>query len=310
MGERSDPVTGADTGYDRTRTASPATRTSSDELLRDIERTQREISLTIDEIQYRMSREHMKEKARDMGRRTTNKLIDTAREKPIALGLMAAGLFMLFRDRHSDDSEYYYRGRSIEPYRSWDEAGYDYDRYGYWETERYPRRGTSTTDERSTGDRAREVGERLSGSMHDAADKVSDVASDVREKTSETMHRAGERMERMRHDAGWQAQMARNRARSTFYDNPLAVGVAGLAFGALVGLLIPETEREHELMGETRDRLADRARDVIEEKSEQAKHVARAAGEAARETAKQEAKREGLTGGDTPQQIPTRPERR
>lgn len=42
-------------------------------------------------------------------------------------------------------------------------------------------------------------------------------------------------------------------------DRPLIAGVAALAVGAIVGTIIRETDREHELFGEHRDRLTTRA---------------------------------------------------
>jgi uncharacterized protein YjbJ (UPF0337 family) len=42
--------------------------------------------------------------------------------------------------------------------------------------------------------------------------------------------------------------------------NPLAAGALGLVLGGIVGLIIPETEKEHQVMGETRDRLMHEAR--------------------------------------------------
>jgi ElaB/YqjD/DUF883 family membrane-anchored ribosome-binding protein len=44
-------------------------------------------------------------------------------------------------------------------------------------------------------------------------------------------------------------------------ENPLAVGAAAFALGAVVGLAIPSTRYEGELMGETRDELLKKAQD-------------------------------------------------
>jgi ElaB/YqjD/DUF883 family membrane-anchored ribosome-binding protein len=44
-------------------------------------------------------------------------------------------------------------------------------------------------------------------------------------------------------------------------ENPLAVGAAAFALGAVVGLAIPSTRYEGELMGETRDQLLKKAQD-------------------------------------------------
>ncbi len=59
-------------------------------------------------------------------------------------------------------------------------------------------------------------------------------------------------------------------------EQPLVLGAIGLAVGAAVGALLPGTEAEDRLMGETRDDLAERARATAEEGYQRA---AEAAGE-------------------------------
>jgi hypothetical protein len=44
-------------------------------------------------------------------------------------------------------------------------------------------------------------------------------------------------------------------------DNPLAVGVAAMAAGACVGLSVPTTHTENQVLGASRDALMDRASD-------------------------------------------------
>ncbi|HZA36418.1 MAG TPA: hypothetical protein VE505_15885, partial [Vicinamibacterales bacterium] len=45
-------------------------------------------------------------------------------------------------------------------------------------------------------------------------------------------------------------------------ENPLAVGAVAMAVGAAVGLALPETRREQELMGDARDRMVDNAKSM------------------------------------------------
>ncbi|HUP46158.1 MAG TPA: hypothetical protein VM779_11665, partial [Thermoanaerobaculia bacterium] len=83
---------------------------------------------------------------------------------------------------------------------------------------------------------------------------------------------------------------ARTKSRDVFQDNPLIAGLAALAAGAVLGALIPESEREHELMGDTRDRLVERATEKAREGFSRAKEVASAATSAATEAARDEMK--------------------
>ena len=70
--------------------------------------------------------------------------------------------------------------------------------------------------------------------------------------------------------------------------NPLVVGALSATLGIAVGLLIPETERENRLMGETRDNLAERAKGAAQGAVDKAKQLAGdAASQVAGEAAKQ-----------------------
>jgi hypothetical protein len=55
---------------------------------------------------------------------------------------------------------------------------------------------------------------------------------------------------------------ARNGFERVMHENPLLVGAAAALVGAAVGLALPETERENELMGEARDHVIEQAQDV------------------------------------------------
>ena len=57
-------------------------------------------------------------------------------------------------------------------------------------------------------------------------------------------------------------------------ENPLIVGAVALAVGAIVGLMIPSSEYEDELMGETRENLVSKARNAANETVEKVKQVA------------------------------------
>ena len=69
-------------------------------------------------------------------------------------------------------------------------------------------------------------------------------------------------------------------------DNPLAAGAIAAAVGLTIGLALPETERENELMGEARDAVVNRAKDAARGAAERvqdtAKRVQDVAADAAR----------------------------
>ena len=57
-------------------------------------------------------------------------------------------------------------------------------------------------------------------------------------------------------------QRAQNQLERMVNENPLLVSAGALVLGAAVGLAIPETERENEWLGETRDTVVDRAQEM------------------------------------------------
>ncbi len=73
-------------------------------------------------------------------------------------------------------------------------------------------------------------------------------------------------------------------------QNPLAVGAVALDLGAAVGLAVPETEREEQMMGPAHERVKRMAESKAGETTDKVGRVA----EQARSAAQDEAKRQGL----------------
>ena len=150
-----------------------------------------------------------------------------------------------------------------------------------------------------TGGTSSGIGQRVGAASSGAADRARQMMQGVRERSGETRERMGEatqsaryRMEdaadRMRH----QVRSQSGRAKDTFTymrdEQPLILGVLGFALGAALGVGLPATHREDELMGDLRDESLHRAREAGKEQLEKAQHVATAASEAAHEQADKE----------------------
>ena len=120
---------------------------------------------------------------------------------------------------------------------------------------------------------------------------VSGVAEKASEAAGAVADRARDVASSVRRDARYGARVA----SSQLQENPLAVGVVAAAVGLAAGLAIPETRREHELMGDARDRLVDRAKDVASEAKEKLQTVAERTINQAKTAATDAAREEGLT---------------
>jgi uncharacterized protein YjbJ (UPF0337 family) len=83
-----------------------------------------------------------------------------------------------------------------------------------------------------------------------------------------TGQRSTEGMSRWARNAGSEARHTARRAQNGLQrmmnDNPLLVGAAAMLVGAAIGASLPETEKENEWMGETRDSIIDRAQETAE----------------------------------------------
>lgn len=103
------------------------------------------------------------------------------------------------------------------------------------------------------------------GSMRGGAHRVSESSRHAAERAREQSRRAGQ---------GFQTILE---------EQPLVVGALGIALGAIIGALLPESEREDRMLGQARDRVLDRAKDLGTRGYEQVRGKAQQAAAGARE---------------------------
>jgi ElaB/YqjD/DUF883 family membrane-anchored ribosome-binding protein len=311
MAEERDPLTTPDTGYATGGSASgayAAREKDPEDIERDIRETRAEMSETLDAIGARFRPDYIKEQAKDALRSTARDagttMLDTIKANPIpsliaglSIGWLIAKGGQQARDQEWGRGDGYYGRPDYDRYR-----GYDARYRGYGEPYGYGRYDTGYGAEGDYGDRS------LKGKASDAAsharEKAGDLAHEARERVGDLAHQATDQVQELGHQAQRVGRQATNWLEHQMYENPLAVGAVALAAGAFVGLAVPNTETEDQLMGRASERLTEKVKDVAEEKADQVKAVAReAAGEVkekAREvvdTAKEEAKNQGLTSG-------------
>lgn len=124
------------------------------------------------------------------------------------------------------------------------------------------------TDDQTAG------GSRLHDATAAVRDKVGEALGAAREKTSAVYSvaadRAGDAYGSARERAGDAYGAARDRAsqarRATAEgvdDNPFVAILGGIAVGALIGALLPRTQREDEALGPIAERLGDAARAAV-----------------------------------------------
>lgn len=289
-----------------------------------IESTRAEMSKTIDAIQYKLSPTHLAEEtkknlkgkveemayqASDTAGNWRSNLVNTMRENPIPAAMIGIGLGWLFFNKSTDDDEYYYPTyqevgneehgtRYFDRAHSLEEAGYrdDYSRTSQIKEGVREKANQATSKAASAAgtvqDKASETVDQVKESVGQTASAVGDKVSSAHEAT---MGHSSRLAQKARDNSYYYGRQAKRTSKDMFYENPLAAGAVALAAGALVGLLVPTTQKEHEMMGETRDQMLEQAKDKVMDTVDRVQNVAGEVQQTAVETAKHEADKQGLT---------------
>jgi ElaB/YqjD/DUF883 family membrane-anchored ribosome-binding protein len=260
----------------------------------EIERTRAGMSETVDAIQERLNPENLKEQAKDRVKEATvgkaqeagSGLVNTIRQNPLPAALTGIGLgWLLVNARKQSSSRPPYRDAT---YR--DAAYVEGYSTGAYPPASYPPRyedESGSSASHALGNARDKVGETAT----QAQDKAGELAGRAQDKAGQVANSTQDRVGNLGNQARYQAQRASGGFQRILQENPLTVGTLAVGVGAAVGLAIPETSKEHEVMGEARDNLVDKAQEKVQETQQKVQQVA---GEA-QNAAQQEAENQGLT---------------
>jgi ElaB/YqjD/DUF883 family membrane-anchored ribosome-binding protein len=244
-----------------------------DQIEREIEQTRSRLSRDIDELGNRLKPQNLKEEAKtaikdaaqgavsnvgEQARRTGSRLVEVIRENPLPVIAVGAGVTWLLTQRSRSDI-----------------SGDRMARYAYTGPER--RQGQ---DWRSESGIKGKVGGAVSG----VKDSVNEAASEVAGRAGELKDRAEEKFGELGGRARVQTRRIKTNLQHQAEENPLAVAIGAAVLGLVLGLVLPGTQREDDLMGPARDKLVDRA----EQTAERVKDAAVEAGREVKETVKAE----------------------
>ncbi len=291
------------------------------EIRSQIEDTRQNMGETIDKIQEKLSvsniteqvKDEMSEQISDAWKATKESVVDAtviktgeimeyvskgleevsgtqvgraARKNPFAVTLIGAGLGMLlynaFQGKNSQDDRFRRTKRGLSSMEDRSalqnakgKAGQAYDSVSKSAGTAYKSAANAAGDAYDAAGDAYDSAGNLVKTTYDAAGnavgKTYDAAGNVINSTYTTAQEL--------------ASKAQGRYDYYIEENPLAVGAVALAVGAAVGLSIPSSSFESNLMGETRDNLVGQATDqvsnfigkaenTVQEKIEQVKTVA------------------------------------
>jgi ElaB/YqjD/DUF883 family membrane-anchored ribosome-binding protein len=240
---------------------------SPEEIELEIEQTRTRLSRDIDELGNKLSPQNLKEEAKsaikdaaqgavsnvgEQARRTGFRLVEVIRENPLPVIAVGAGVTWLLTKRSGSDV-----------------SGNRMARYAYTGPDRRQGPGWQGS-----------IKEKVSGAVSEAKETVSEAASGVADRAGELRDRAGERISVLGGEARRRSRRIRTNLEHAAEDNPLFVALGAAIVGLALGMLLPGTDRENELMGSTRDGLVDRA----EKTAERVKDAAVEAGRDLKET--------------------------
>ncbi len=259
-----------------------------------------EVSEQVREAKYAVRRatigraETMVHRAQDSVTDTSETIIDTIRANPVPAALVGIGLAWLFMSGRSQRAE---RPRAMRSARSnqygtleYGDYPYGYQAHGYDEEEHdgvidrgreavrggvRRMRGAVDDSMHDASEMAHDLGDRVQGAASNARRAAGDFAEHTADRAQAMAVRAQREARHLGHEASLRARRAERGAEHIYRESPLAVGAAAIAVGAMIGLALPHTEREDELMGSVRDRLVDDAEQMASGAVDKAKDVAK-----------------------------------
>lgn len=234
----------------------------------EIEQTRAGMGETVDALQERLSPENIrnqaKEQVRETARETGSGFMNTVKQNPIPTAMVGVGVGWLIAKAGG--------GNDGGSYGTYGSSGGSYDDY-------YGSSGGSSTGQ------ARERAGQMSGQ---AQERASQMSNQAQERAGQMAGQAQARASRVGDQAQQQAQRARSGFQRTLRENPLALGAAALGIGAAVGLSLPGTSKEDEMMGETRDQLMERGKEAAQDTKDRAQRALEEGQRAAQEEAERQ----------------------
>lgn len=273
MDERTDQIIAADSDESRIAATSADDYDENTEQLRaDIEDTRAEMSQTINEIQERLSPEHLMGQVKETVREATIGKVERVMERVgetlsgvTEPALDAAGRAgTVIKDAGSSVADSVWRnpipvaliglGVGMLVMRNFRGSSYEGSTRRSLSQGRPSDYSMGVTNE-ETPYRQRQYGQRTTSTSGGALNQVKETASDLASRSTHALSDLGTK-------ARDGASAVTTRFERMMHDNPLAVGAVAIAAGTAIGLVLPSTRFESEYIGETGEKLVDTVEDA------------------------------------------------
>lgn len=202
-------------------------------------------------------------------------VVKGARENPVALGLMGAGLAWLLiggkSAGHTDSNAAFDRSPSPTS------GGFNHHSDPSEFTDRVRAADQASNSKDADPSRLNKAAQFVSQTAADMRDTLYDGTSELgdiaRARVIQARQKAINAQARIEAAGGDAARIGRR----TFEDNPLMIGAGIVAAGAALAYALPRTDAENKAFGRHRDALVDEAERVLQEELERIKASGRAA---------------------------------
>lgn len=298
--------------YDNNRR--PEDNRRPEEIEQELDRTRAQVSSTIDAIQSKLTPGQMMDQAFAYARTSLPadfgaNLGNTVRDNPVPVALLGVGIAWLMMSGRNADGQarsrrQMYDSRELAGRSSagdYDDAygnRYSSDTHGGDSHDGTMHRAASAMSEKGHDlkDKAGEAGRSIKDKASELGHRISDSASSMTDRARDMTHTARDRMQESTGDVRARASELGQRSQEQYYrakdsfsnmleEQPLVLGVLGVAIGTLLGAALPSTRREDEMMGSTRDDLLEKAKRTASEQAENVKESAKRVTQVAKDEA-------------------------
>jgi hypothetical protein len=250
--------------YDHARGVESDGATSTSAIRADIERTRERLGANVEALGAQLNPSNLKQRLKDsvreatigkvqhMASNTTERITETGRglaqvirDNPLPAAVAAAGLgWLILSSREQRDTRRFYElGNSGESTKS------------------------------TVRDTMHNVAGTVADKAHDLTERAGDATQRVVEKAKEAGGLVAEKADAAVQSVQQRTRSGTRRLGNQFEDTPIGVGAVALALGLAVGMSVPATRKEAELMGDARDKLLDKTRERVAETTERVERV-------------------------------------
>lgn len=235
----------------------------------DIARTRERLGATVEALGAQLNPSNLKQRVKDsvreatigkvqhMATNTTERITETGRglaqvirDNPLPAAVAAAGLgWLILSSRDQREPRRFANGQPYE-FKNPGESGRSKVREGM-----------------------RNVADSVADKAHDLTERAGDATQRVVEKAKEAGGLMAEKADAAVQSVQERTRSGTRRIGNQFEDTPIAMGAVALALGLAIGMSVPATRKEVELMGDARDKLLDKTRERVADTAERVERV-------------------------------------